>query len=258
MQYPDGSIIYNSGSFGDLEIRLPPASNCNEDSDLLAHYLWDSGLLLSQLVAGSTQHGHHPRWSVQGLRVLELGSGTGLVGIVCALAGAETTVLTDYPSVEILENIRQNVEKNVSSRQQALSSLNQTNGVSVEAHKWGDVREEFAKSNAHRFTRVLATGCLWLPEQHESIAKSMAHFLEKGEEAEVWVVSGFFLGREKLAGFFDIARGEGLNVREVFEQNAAGDRRGWMVDRGVEDGEEIIEQGWLLVGVLCQGGRDSW
>lgn len=123
--------------------------------------------------------------------------------------------------------------------------MKQADSVTTEAHKWREVEEDFAKSNAHKFTCVLATGCLWLPEQHENIARSMAHFLEKSEKAEVWVVSGFFLRRKKLAGFFDIARREGLDVREVFEQNAVGDRREWMVDRGVDDGKDTVEHGWL-------------
>lgn len=247
MQYPGATTFYDSGSFGDVEIRLPPIPSTKEDSGLMAHYLWDSGLLLSQLIAGSARHGHDPRWSVQGLHVLELGSGTGLVGIICGLAGAERTVLTDYPASEILKNIRGNVATNIISRRQGSST-----SVSVEAHKWGEVEDEFSKSNAHKFTRVIATGCLWLPEQHENIAKSMAHFLAKTDNAEVWVVSGFFLGREKLARFFDIARREGLQVSEVFEQNAVGDRREWMVDRGIEDEKELQEQGWLLVAVLCR------
>ena len=251
MQHPGATIIYDSGDFGTFEIKLPPSPNHREDSDLLAHYLWDSSLLLSQLITGSNRQGIDPRWSLQDERVLELGSGTGLVGIICALAGAERTVLTDYPSPEILENIRRNVEITVASRQRR-SSLGRVDGVAVEAHKWGDFKTNFAKTNAHEFTRVLATGCLWLPEQHENIARSMAHFLARNEKAEVWAVSGFFLGRKRLAEFFDIASREGLDVREVFEQNAVGGRREWIVDRGVEDGKETVEQGWLLVAVLCQ------
>ena len=255
MQHSDATITYDSGAFGDLEIRLPPTPTSHEESDLLAHYLWDSSLLLSQLIAGPAHHDHDPRWSVQGLHVLELGSGTGLVGITCALAGAERTVLTDYPSPTVLENIRKNVDTNVTSPPQA-SSSKRASGVSVEAHQWGDLHEDFAEANAHEFTRVLATGCLWRPEQHENIARSMAHFLAKSGEAEVWVVSGFFLGREKLARFFDVAGVEGLGVRAVFEQNAVGSRREWVVDR-VEDGTECVEQGWLLVAVLCRRKDES-
>lgn len=88
MQYPGATITYDSGDFGDVEIKLPPNPNHREDSDLMAHYLWDSSLLLSQLIAGSKQQNNDPRWSVEGQHVLELGSGTGLVGIICALAGA--------------------------------------------------------------------------------------------------------------------------------------------------------------------------
>lgn len=193
MQYPGATIIYDSGNLGSIELELPLTPSRNEDSDLMAHYLWDSGLLLSQLIAGSKQHKNDPRWSVQDLHVLELGSGTGLVGIISALAGAKKTVLTDHPCPEILENIRKNVEMNVVSRRQR-SLLKQADSVTTEAHKWGEVEENFAKSNAYKFTRVLATGCLWLPEQHENIARSMVHFLEKSEKAEVWVVSGFSLG----------------------------------------------------------------
>lgn len=256
MQYPGATIIYDSGDFGDVQIKLPPHPNHREDSDLMAHYLWDSSLLLSQLIAGSKQQNNDPGWSVEGQHVLELGSGTGLVGIICALAGAESTVLTDYPSPEILENIRKNVETNVAFRQRT-SLRRPADSVSVEAHKWGELEETFAKSNAHKFTRVLATGCLWLPEQHQNIARSMKYFLTGNEKAEVWAVSGFFLGRERLAEFFDISSREGLNVRDVFEQNAVGDRREWMADRGWEDGKDIMEQGWLLVVVLCQRGDQS-
>lgn len=48
---------------------------------------------------------------------------------------------------------------------------------------------------------------------------------------------------------FDAARKEDPDVREVFEQNAMVDEREWMVDRGVEDGNHLVKQGWLLVAV---------
>ena len=53
--------------------------------------------------------------------MLELGSGSGIVGMICALAGAQRTVLTDDTSVAILEGLRWNVERNAVSRQQVSS-----------------------------------------------------------------------------------------------------------------------------------------
>ena len=114
MQYPGATLIDDSGCFGELKVHLPSTPTSSADLNLSAHYLWDSSLLLSQLNTGSAQQSHDLCWSVRSLHVLELGSGTGLVGIICALAGAEETVLTDYPSVEILEYIRTNVDSALS------------------------------------------------------------------------------------------------------------------------------------------------
>lgn len=88
--------------------------------------------------------------------------------------------------------------------------------------------------------------CLSFEGPHGNIARSMAHFLAGGKGAEVWVVSGFFLGREKLVGFFDVAAREGLDVREVFEQNAVGEGRAWMVDRAWRMGERLWNKGEIL------------
>ena len=63
-------------------------------------------------------------------------------------------------------------------------------------------------------------------------------------------MSGFFLGRTKLAEFFDVAREEVLRVREVFEQDVVGSVRPWSVKEDHESRERLISQGWLMVAVL--------
>lgn len=41
--------------------------------------------------------------------MLELGAGAGLPGIVSAIKGAATVVVTDYPDPDLIENIAHNI-----------------------------------------------------------------------------------------------------------------------------------------------------
>jgi EEF1A N-terminal glycine/lysine methyltransferase len=42
--------------------------------------------------------------------VLELGAGSGLPSLVCAINGANTVVATDYPDAELVENLSYNID----------------------------------------------------------------------------------------------------------------------------------------------------
>ena len=48
---------------------------------------------------------------MRGRRVLELGCGIGIVGLVCALAGADSVLMTDYQDVT-LDTAEENARKN--------------------------------------------------------------------------------------------------------------------------------------------------
>lgn len=76
---PGAAIIYRSKAYGDLDLRL-----ANPDSEdgrkLFAHYLWNAGVLMAELIGGGTvdgraMEGRGGSWSVRGERVLELGAG---------------------------------------------------------------------------------------------------------------------------------------------------------------------------------------
>ena len=41
--------------------------------------------------------------------MLELGAGSGLPSLVCAINDAEQVVVTDYPDTDLVENLRYNV-----------------------------------------------------------------------------------------------------------------------------------------------------
>jgi nicotinamide N-methyltransferase len=69
---------------------------------------------------------------VRDKRVVELGAGGGLPSIISALAGAEYTVMTDYPEQSLHENMVFNVEGNV------LGSQREKIHVVVRSHRGVD------------------------------------------------------------------------------------------------------------------------
>ena len=76
---PGSSVIYKSKAFGDLELRLVDPRG--EDARMLfAQYVWNSGILMAELIGGGTADGHAMKarggsWSVMGETVMELGTG---------------------------------------------------------------------------------------------------------------------------------------------------------------------------------------
>lgn len=241
----DNSVIYLSPSLGPLTLTL--ADPKGEDSrKLFSHFLWNAGLQLAEFIEeGGVQE---TGWSVEGEKVLELGAGTGLAGIVAALKGAREVVLTDYPAPEVLANIRENVERNVSSRK----DKSRVGEVRVEGHEWGFLGDAFSEANRESFDRILVADCLWMPWQHLNLLKSIRWFMNANGKA--WVVAGFHTGRRKMRGFYEESAlmEAGLEVEKIWERNAEGMEREWTVDRGVEDVTE--RKRWLVIGILKRRG----
>ena len=78
----------------------------------------------------------------------------------------------------------------------------------------------------------------------------MLNFLSLEDEARIWVIAGFHTGRAKLAGFFDVAAEEGLEVEHIWERNVDGVEREWAKERdgGAEDVTGRMK--WLVVAIL--------
>ena len=159
-----------------------------------------------------------------------------------ALAGADQVVLSDYPAAEILANLEVNAEKNIPHET--------SSKVEVKGHEWGVLSDPFSQSHAGYFTRILAADCMWMPWQHQNLARSMLHFLSHDIDARVWVIAGFHTGRARLAPFFDVVMEEGLELEKIWEQDADGVEREWMKER--DGGREDISgrKKWLVVAVL--------
>lgn len=151
--------------------------------------------------------------------------------------------ITDYPAPPILDTIRSNITKNIPTDMHSI--------VSVHGHLWGTENACFESEHAHRYTRILAADCLWMPWEHENLAKSMLHFLADVPQARIYCIAGFHTGRAKVAPFFmETIPQQGLEIEEIFEMDANGKRRSWTAER--DGGKEDIgeRKKWLVLARL--------
>ena len=158
------------------------------------------------------------------------------------LAGADEVVLSDYPSAAILANTKTNVARNVPKPLQ--------HKLTVRGHEWGVLTDDFAKTYANHFSRILCADCLWMDGEHYGLAQSMEHFLSHKDDARVWVIAGFHTGRAKLVAFFDIAAQAGLEAERIWERDADGNEREWVRERNGGKEDATGRNRWLVVAIL--------
>lgn len=163
-------------------------------------------------------------------------------GIAACLAGAQEVVISDYPAKELLDTISVNIKKAIAQDHQSQCQ--------VQGYTWGDCTSDFAVKNQHKFSRILAADCFWMPWEHENLVRSMLHLLDPSPDARVLAIAGFHTGRVKLAGFFDQAEAQGLDVEHIHEEDVAGNRREWDKERdgGLENHTE--RKRWLVLAIL--------
>ena len=84
---PESTIQYNNKRFGKIELQTADPEG-EQERTLFSNYLWNAGLKLGELISNAEQQ-EDSRWNVEGERVIELGAGVGLGGIISTLAGAQ-------------------------------------------------------------------------------------------------------------------------------------------------------------------------
>ncbi|KAK1833367.1 hypothetical protein QBC39DRAFT_346648 [Podospora conica] len=272
----DQGLVYTSPHLPKpLHISLADPTG-DEDRRLFSHFLWNSSLLLAELVEAGTlglsatgeftsssaaaaqensvDVAPSSDFDIAGLSTIELGAGTALPSIMAVLLGARHVVVTDYPSDVIMDTLRQNVVVNTQPSFAPAGRIVAVEeggaGVVVEGHGWGELDTPLAVEYKGRFDRVFVADCLWMPWQHGNLRRSISWFMKEGAEARAWVVGGFHTGRANMRGFFDAAElaREGLEIERLWERDCDGIDRAWTTDRGIEDPTE--RKRWLAVAVL--------
>lgn len=96
---PGGSLIYQSPRYGEIQIQIPVHPDLDAGRRLFAHYLWNAGVLLADLIEQASDSDtrsieiaspdlHQDFFRVCGKTVLELGAGKSRI-CLCEEHGAK-------------------------------------------------------------------------------------------------------------------------------------------------------------------------
>ncbi|KAI1761788.1 putative methyltransferase-domain-containing protein [Hypoxylon sp. FL1150] len=213
----------------ELIIREPPITG-----DCLGLKTWGSSYLLAQsldqISRGSLSHLVNLGQPNQSFNVLELGSGTGLLGLAAAATWQANVVLTDLPS--IVPNLAYNVEANRSNIEALGGTVD--SGVLI----WGSETDNAARfSNKNQFKIVLAADSLYDDDHPELLASAIdAHLMvDKDARVIVMVPQRDLTTKKLVVDFLSTMKVYGLAVLE--EHNLVG-QDDW--DGDDEEGSEVI------------------
>lgn len=200
-------------------------------SDNLGHKTWLASYLLAKRLPLLRHHlpllrplsklGRPSRSSApptEPLQILELGAGTGLVGITAAAVFPSVSVhLTDLPA------ITPNLQDNVSRHIQSGLDFDECRNVTVGVLDWSDLPSEVG--TLRKYDVIIAADPLYSPLHPVWLVNTIALFLKGGQHARVIVE---------------------LPLREVYTFEVE-DFRTRMGEAGfilVEDGEEVGFEDW--------------
>ncbi|KIP02496.1 hypothetical protein PHLGIDRAFT_292214 [Phlebiopsis gigantea 11061_1 CR5-6] len=156
---------------GKVDVILNDAPLSNTDHTSVGLQSWGSAIVFAErMCAAPASFGLDP--SARGLRILELGAGTGLLSLAAAqLLPAALVVATDYhPSV--LANLEANAATNLRP-------------VSVRALDWQHPR--YAAPLDAPFDVVLAADVVYHPEHARWISRCVAHLLAR-DRGVFWLI----------------------------------------------------------------------
>lgn len=166
-------------------VRDGTGASASSARDPTARWVWDTSPRLCEWLCQGENAGR----LVRGKRVVELGAGAGLPGLVCARLGAASVTLTDLPQeLDLLErNVRANARPGDAQ-------------VSVRACSWGDLDAW----RGEEFDLVIVSDGLY--HQPEPVLRALAQTIEALVSKNGGVVLFGYYFRENLiadAVFFD-------------------------------------------------------
>ncbi|KAI8955065.1 putative methyltransferase-domain-containing protein [Xylaria longipes] len=220
----------------ELTVREPPITG-----DSLGHKTWGSSFLMAQLL-DSFKSKSLPHLLTSGRRestsVLELGSGTGLLGIAAAAMWQVEVVLSDLP--DIMPNLDYNIEQNRAIVERLGGSV--SSGTLI----WGSTSGNDARfAHANRFNIILASDSIY-DEDHPELLSSAIHenLLDSAESRTIVMVPLRDQITKRLIAKFRSSMNAGTLPLIALEEHVLTGQDDW----GDDDDSQAVECWWAIFG----------
>ena len=158
--------------------------------------VWDGSIALAKMFEGDLEL----KKNLSNSKVLELGAGCGLVGLVLAHLGAKFVLLTD------MEICLSTLRKNVTNNSQTLIK----DSVQVAPYVWGETTTELTKHQG-KFNIIVAAEVLYDEADSRLLAESAIQLLAKG--GVMFVSMG--RNRKGKTAFVETMNANGYSTAEV-------------------------------------------
>ncbi|KAK0508956.1 hypothetical protein JMJ35_008327 [Cladonia borealis] len=159
--------------------------------DNLGHKTWIASYLLAKRLAlllpshfpsieiSEPRHRQHDSGGSgdECLKILELGAGTGLVGLAASGLFTADIYLTDLPY--ILPNLQYNIEQN--------ASLVKSTGSTITAGVLDWSKITAVQGEEEKYDVILAADSLYAPEHSAWVVRTVGKYLRKGDESRIFV-----------------------------------------------------------------------
>ncbi|KAF5387315.1 hypothetical protein D9757_005711 [Collybiopsis confluens] len=230
-----------------VTLHTPDTSAANWS--LHASSIWVSSLYLADHIDALDLPSYLTKEG-QKVRVLELGAGAGLPGIVIAKCFPNIQVtLSDFPDEKLIRTLSENIDINHVS-----------DNCSARTYAWGSDPKELLRSgdspdSPSLFHVIIAADTIWNPESHEIFIGSLKSTLRRSYDSRAHLVAGMHTGRYALQSFLNTAVRCGFILDSLEEKEQSGsETREWDVTRAEQEDEKERRR-WLLWIILKWPGE---